>query len=488
MEQQPECLSRADILLDAGWGRAYSGVVSFYEEDSGDEPAGNREPVETHCHNQTRAGKMSAQAYRARLLHCVDDPQQSGEAAWQYFEDGVMVVEEGHVSAIGPTAKLLPKLTVPVEHFAHHLLVPGFIDTHIHYPQSEMIGAYGEQLLAWLKRYTFPVEAKFNDSSYAASVARFFLDELLRNGTTTALVFGSVHSVSVEVFFAEAQRRGLRMIAGKVLMDRNAPPGLCESTATGSRDSRALIRRWHGVDRLSYAVTPRFAPTSSAEQLREAGALLREFDGLYLQTHLAENTDEVAWVGSLFPEARDYLDVYDRAGLLGRRSVFAHGVHLGDRECARLAETGSAVAHCPTSNLFLGSGLLDLPRLQALGVPVGLGTDVGAGSSFSLFRTMDEAYKIQQLRGHSLHPLQAFYLATLGGARALDLEGVVGNFAPGAEADFQLLDLKATPLIHFRAPYCNSIVDLMFLLNTLGDDRLVERTYALGRCVHRRDG
>lgn len=430
---------------------------------------------------------MSIQAYRAGLLHCIADPLEEGSAAWQYFQDGLLVVEDGRIRAAGPAYELLPQWPVATEHFPHHLLIPGFIDTHVHYPQVEVVGAYGEQLLSWLNRYTFPAEEKFSDPLYAAAVAEFFWDELLRNGTTTALVFATVHPVSVEVLFAEAQRRGVRMIAGKVLMDRNAPETLKDTIASGVADSRALIRRWHGVDRLQYAVTPRFAPTSSPEQLRQAGALLKEFEGLYLHTHLAENPEELAWVRALFPEARDYLDVYDQAGLLGRRSVFAHGVHLCARQRARLSESGSAVAHCPTSNLFLGSGLIDLAALQAAGVRIGLGTDVGAGSSFSLFRTMDEAYKIQQLRGNSLHPMQAFYWATLGGARALDLEGLVGNFSLGAEADFQVLDLKATPLIKFRAPYCRSITELVFLLNTLGDDRLVERTYALGRCVHARD-
>lgn len=430
---------------------------------------------------------MSIQAYRASLLHCIADPHECGAEAWQYFADGLLVVEDGLILAAGQAQELLPKWPVTAEHFPHHLLIPGFIDTHIHYPQTEVIGAYGEQLLSWLNRYTFPAEEKFSDPGYAASVAQFFWDELLRNGTTTALVFATVHPVSVEVLFAEAQRRGVRMIAGKVLMDRNAPEALCDTLESGVRDSRALIRRWHGVDRLQYAVTPRFAPTSSAQQLQQAGALLKEFEGLYLHTHLAENLEELAWVRSLFPETRDYLDVYDRAGLLGRRSVFAHGVHLCTRQRARLSESGSAIAHCPSSNLFLGSGLIDLLSLQASGVHMGLGSDVGAGSSFSLFRIMDEAYKIQQLQGNSLHPMQAFYWATLGGARALDLEGVVGNFLPGAEADFQVLDLKATPLVEFRVPYCRSIVELIFLLNTIGDDRLVERTYALGRCVHQTD-
>lgn len=430
------------------------------------------------------------QAYRARVLHFIADPVVAGERAWQYFEDGVLVVKDGHVSDVGDANSVLARLPsyVPVHQHPHHLIIPGFVDTHIHFPQTEMIAAYGEQLLSWLNTYTFPTEQKFADSDYAAMVAQVFLDELLRNGTTTALVFGTVHPQSVNAFFADAQQRGLRMIAGKVLMDRNAPEALCDSPESGYQESRALIERWHGVDRLQYAVTPRFAPTSTRQQLQKAGYLLHSFKGLYLHTHLSENQDEVAWVQALFPESRNYLDVYDRAGLLGRRSVFAHGIHLCDSECERLAQTGSAIAHCPTSNLFLGSGLIDLPKLQQHGVRVGLGTDVGGGSSFSLFRTMDEAYKIQQLRGAKLDPFQALYMATLGGATALDLQDRIGSFNIGNEADFVILDLHATPLLQFRMPYCQTLRDLLFVLNTLGDDRVIARTFALGRCVHQREG
>ncbi len=430
------------------------------------------------------------QAYRARILHFVGDPAQLGEQAWEYFEDGVLVIEDGHISTLGEAADILVQLParVQVEEYPHHLIIPGFIDTHIHFPQTEMIAAFGEQLLSWLNTYTFPTEQKFDDPEYAANIAEVFLKELLRNGTTTALVFGTVHPASVDAFFTAARQRGLRMIAGKVMMDRNAPDALCDSADTGYSESRQLIERWHGVDRLQYAVTPRFAPTSTREQLAKAGQLLQEFDQLYLHTHLAENPDEVAWVQALFPEANHYLDVYDRAGLLGRRSVFAHGIHLCDSECERLAQTGSAIAHCPTSNLFLGSGLIDLPKLQQHGVTVGLGTDVGGGTSFSMFKTMDEAYKIQQLRGGKLDPFQALYLATLGGATALDLQERIGSFKLGNEADFVVLDLYATPLLKFRTPYCDSLRDLLFVLNTLGDDRVVARTYSLGRCVHAREG
>ena len=427
-------------------------------------------------------------ALRAQVLHFVDDPHLAGDASWQYFEDGLLLIKDGHIAAVGDAKTLLPGLEgdTEVEYFANHLIVPGFIDTHIHFPQTEMIAAYGEQLLSWLNTYTFPTEKKFADKLYAGEVADVFLNELLRNGTTTALVYGTVHPQSVDAFFEKAQQRNLRMMAGKVLMDRHAPEDLCDTAESGYQDSKTLIERWHGKARLAYAVTPRFAPTSTPEQLQKAGQLLQEYDGLYMQTHLSENQSEIEWVQELFPDSKNYLDVYDRHGLLGPRSVFAHGVHLCNNQYQRLAETQSVIAHCSTSNLFLGSGLFELERMQAFGVKVGLGTDIGAGTSFSMFKTMDEAYKIQQLRKNSLDPFQAFYLATLGGARALDLEGKVGNFQVGNEADFAVLDLQATPLLKYRVPHCNTLSELLFVLNTLGDDRLIQRTYSMGVCVHQK--
>lgn len=425
-------------------------------------------------------------AYRARILHFLQEPVQVGETAAEYFDDGVVLVEKGYIKSVGHADELLKAFHGVVEHFPNHLIIPGFVDCHIHYPQTEMIAAYGEQLLSWLKNYTFPTESKFSDPQYATAVANVFLDELLRNGTTTALVFASVHPQATDAFFMEAQKRNLRMIAGKVLMDRNAPAELCDSPESGYQQSRDLIQRWHGVGRLQYAVTPRFALTSTQQQLVKAGELLREYPSVYLHTHLAENKAEVGEVKALFPDAADYLDVYDKTGLLGRRSVLAHGVHLCERECTRLAQTDSVIAHCPTSNLFLGSGLFDLAKLRRSGVRVGLGTDVGAGTSFSLLRTMDEAYKVQQLRGEKLDPFQSLYMATLGGARALDLESKIGNFLPGKEADFCVLDLQATPLLDFRLHHANSLQELLFVLQTLGDDRLIERTYVMGHCAHQR--
>ncbi|WP_005036471.1 guanine deaminase [Holophaga foetida] len=426
-------------------------------------------------------------AYRARVLHLVADPAVAGDSAAQYFDDGVLWVENGVVRAVGPAESLLPLgAGVAVHEFPNHLILPGFVDTHLHYPQTEMIASYGEQLLNWLETYTFPTETRFRDADHARRIAELFLKELLRNGTTTALVFCTVHPQSVDAFFEAAKALGLCMIAGKVLMDRNAPTDLLDTAESGYEQSRLLLERWHGVDRLRYAVTPRFAPTSTPEQMSLAARLLREYPGVYLQTHLAENLGEVEWVRELFPAARHYLDVYDQFGLLGERSVFAHGIHLCEDEYQRLAQSGSSVAHCATSNLFLGSGLIDLDRLRAHDVRVGLGTDVGAGTSFSMFRTMDEAYKIQQLRGSRLDPLQALHLATLGGAEALRLGERIGNLQPGKDADFSILDLEATPLLAFRLKQCRSVRELLFVLSTLGDDRLVQATYALGRCVHNR--
>ena len=428
-------------------------------------------------------------AYRAAILYSLADPSEVGlDASYAYFDDGLLVVDDGRITAVGPATELLPTLAPDTEvvTYTDALITPGFIDTHIHFPQTGMIGSYGEQLLDWLETYTFPCERQFADKVHADEVAKRFLGELLRNGTTTALVFGSVHPESVDALFEEAERLDLRLIAGKVMMDRNAPDYLTDTADSSYRDSKALIERWHGKGRLHYAVTPRFAPTSTPEQLTAAGRLLEEHPGVYLHTHLSENLKEIDWVKALYPERSGYLDVYDHYRLLGERSVFAHGVHLCDAECQRLAETGSAVAFCPTSNLFLGSGLFNLPQAERFGVRVGLGTDVGAGTSFSLLATLNEAYKVMQLQDVRLHPFKSLYLATLGGARALRLEERIGSLAPGHDADFVVLDYKATPLLDYRLQQSRSIEETLFVLTTLGDDRVVRETYAAGRCVHRR--
>lgn len=426
---------------------------------------------------------------RGALLDLIADPfYDDVSASVRYIPDGVLVIEAGKIQAIAPYAEIRAQYPdLLITDYTNHLIIPGLIDTHIHFPQMEMIAAYGEQLLTWLNTYTFPTEAQFKDPTYAAHVAEQFLTELLRNGTTTALVFATVHPESVEAFFTAAQARRLRMISGKVLMDRHAPDNLRDTPEQAYHDSKALIEKWHGCDRLLYAVTPRFAATSSPEQLQVAGQLLAEFPDVYLHTHLSENTDEVAWVRELFPDHENYLDVYDRAGLVGDRSIFAHGVQLSPAEFARLSVTEAAIAFCPTSNLFLGSGLFKLEQAKNPDQPVklGLGTDIGAGTSFSLLQTSNEAYKVAQLRRQTLSPFQALFLATLGGAQALNLDPLLGNFNPGKEADFIILDRRATPLLQFRNPATiptdlDAIADQLFSLIILGDDRAIHATHILG--------
>ena len=428
--------------------------------------------------------------YRGEILHFLADPAKVPlEESYEYFQDGLLVIKDGLVEQVGDAETLLatlsPLLTKGTEviHYEDGLIMPGFIDTHVHYPQTEMIASYGEQLLEWLENYTFPAERQFCDEAHGRNVAEFFLSQLLEAGTTTALVFGTVHKESVDAFFTVAQQKKLRMICGKVLMDQNCPDYLSDTAETGYADSKALIEKWHNKDRLQYAITPRFAPTCSTEQLNKAGQLLGEYPGVYLQTHLSENKDEIAWVKELFPDSSGYLDVYDQSKLLGRRSVFAHGVHLHDQECQRLGETKSAIAFCPSSNLFLGSGLFNLKQAQKYDVNVGFGTDIGAGTTFSMLSTINEGYKTQQLRADKLSPFQSFYLATLGGATALDLEGTIGNFTKGAEADFIVLDYHATPLMDRRMKHCQNLTEKLFILSMLGDERHVKATHIMGELV-----
>jgi guanine deaminase len=431
-----------------------------------------------------------ARAVRGRLLSFVDDPALVGaEASHRYLDDGMVVIEQGTIVAVGPAAQLLKTLPpgTPVDHHPGRLVLPGLIDTHIHYPQTRVIGSYGAQLLEWLQKYTFVEEQKLKDPAHAAAVARFFLDELLRNGTTTAAVYCTVHPESVEAFFAESHRRNTRMIAGKVMMDRGAPPGLLDTAEAGYRESKALLQRWDGVGRQLYAVTPRFAITSTGAQLEAACSLLREHPGSYLQTHLSENTVEIALARELFPQSSSYTDIYDRHGLLGARSLFGHCIHLGEDELQRLSATGSVAVFCPTSNLFIGSGLFDMAMLQAPARPVrvGLATDVGGGTSYSMLRTAAEAYKVLQLQRQNLPALDAFYLMTLGNARALSLEDRIGALEPGREADLVVLDARATPaMAHRMDTVAGDLAEELFVLMTLGDDRAVRATYVAGELLH----
>lgn len=433
-------------------------------------------------------------AFRCSFLDFIDDPFYVNELeSVRYIADGLLVVENGLVKELGDYASLQAKYVgIEIVSYPGMLIMPGFIDTHVHFPQTEAIASYGEQLLEWLHKYIFPTERKFQEFAYAQKIAAIFLDELLKNGTTTALVFAAVYPESVEAFFTEASRRNLRAIAGKVMMDRNAPDYLVDTPETSYQQSKQLIEKWHKNGRLLYAVTPRFAITSSVEQLNVARRLLDEFPDVYLHTHLSENVDEIAFVGQLFPENEGYLDVYDRAGLVRNRSIFAHGVHLTDAEFARLSEAESAIAFCPTSNLFLGSGLFKIEQAKSKEHPVklGLGTDVGAGTSFSLLQTAGEAYKVAQLRKQKLSPFQALFLATLGGARALGLEDKLGNFETGREADFIVIDPRCTELLAFRngdtATSLQEIAEKVFALMVVGSDRSISATYILGNLAYER--
>ena len=402
------------------------------------------------------------------------------EAAYTYDSDGAVVIEAGRISDVGNAAAVLARHPgIRVDAYPGQLIMAGFVDCHIHYPQTRVIASYGKQLIDWLNTYTFPAELAFADPAHAAAIAEVFFDEVLRNGTTTVSSYCTVHPQSADAFFTAASRRNLRVAGGKVLMDRNAPPGLTDTPQSGYDDSKALIARWHGKGRNVYAVSPRFAPTSTPGQLEAAGAVWREHPGTLMQTHLSENRDEIAWAGELFPDAPDYFGVYERFGLTGPGANFGHAIHLSERERAALLASGAGISHCPTSNIFIGSGLFDLTAMG--GLPVGLATDVGGGSSFSMLATMKAAYEIAQLRGVSLHPVQAFYLASLGSARVLRMDHQVGNLAAGFEADVIVLDPRAKPVLAERVGQARGIEDVLFALMILGDDRVMTAVYIAGK-------
>ncbi len=408
-----------------------------------------------------------------------------------YEPDAIVAMGGGLVTHFGPADAILPELPPGIDihdYGPDALISAGFIDTHVHFPQVPMIGAFGEGLLEWLERYSYPTERRFADKAFASTVARVFLAECLRNGVTTSCVYCTVHPESVDALFEEAQRLGLRLAAGKLLMNRHAPEDLLDTARSGYDDSKALIERWHGQDRLMYAISPRFAPTSTAEQLAAAGELWREFPDCYLQTHLSETPGEIEWVRQLFSERAGYLDVYDHAGLCGPRALFGHGIHLSEPELGRLHDCGAAIAHCPTSNAFLGSGALDLFRAvnQERPVNVGIGTDLGAGTSFSILQTLSEAYQAARVHGQALTAGEAFYLATRGSARAMCLEDRVGHIAPGMEADLVVLDMKSTPLVTHRMAFVDSLEEALFVQITLGDDRAVQATWVAGQLRHQR--
>jgi guanine deaminase len=408
------------------------------------------------------------------------DPFLQGPEAVQILTQGAVALEDGRIAAVDNAATLRARF--PQARLHHHqgrLISPGFIDAHVHYPQTAIIASWGKRLIDWLNTYTFPEEMRFHDPAYAAEIAARYLNLVLARGTTTVCTYATIHPASVDAIFTAAQTRGLRLFAGKTCMDRNAPQGLLDTAQSAYDDSKALLERWHGQDRLSYVITPRFSPTSTPEQLAALGALWREYPDCLMQTHLSEQTDEIAWVRDLFPQSRDYLDTYEAQGLLRQGAVYGHAIHLTDRERARLAEAGASLVHCPTSNTFIGSGLFDMTLATRL--RVGLATDTGGGSSFSMLRTMAAAYEVAQLRGQSLHPAQLWWLATQGSARALRAEHQIGSLAPGMEADIVVIDLASTPAIDQAAARAETPWQQLFPTIMLGDDRAVAQVWVAGK-------
>jgi guanine deaminase len=429
---------------------------------------------------------MAQLLLRGRVLTFTDEPGRDDDAsAYRYFEDGAVLMSNGKIAAIGDFKTVIKAAPNDVERVDHrpHLILPGFIDPHIHFPQMQVIGSYGAQLLDWLNKYTFVEEQKFASEAHSARIATLFFDELIRHGTTTAAAYCSVHKASAEAYFDEAARRNMRMIGGKVMMDRNAPEKLRDTPQSSYDDSKALIEKWHGKGRAHYAISPRFGITSTDAQLELAGALAKEYQDCFVQTHLSENHQEIAQTKSLFPWARDYADVYERYGLLGPKSLYGHCIHLGPREIAAMAESKSVAVFCPTSNLFLGSGLFDREGLQAGNVRIAVATDVGGGTNYSMLATLDEGYKILQLRGQKLSPLNAFYMMTLGNARALGLQNQIGTLEPGTEADIIALDVGATPAMKLRSQTVGTLAEELFVLQTMGDDRAVAEVYVAGRAA-----
>ncbi|PKR88907.1 guanine deaminase [Pleomorphomonas diazotrophica] len=423
---------------------------------------------------------------RGRVLTFKRRPHGAGDsAAYSYFEDGIVVAEGGRVVDVvdgGEMSRVAGEGAI-LHDFSGKLILPGFIDTHIHFPQTQVIASYGEQLLEWLTKYTFPAESRYGDPAFAGVQARFFIDELLRNGTTTAVCYGSVHKGSAEALLAESERRGTAMFVGKTAMDRNAPPDVLDTAQSAHDDTATLIAAWHGRGRQKVVITPRFAITSTPEQLEALGSLARDHPDCLIQTHLSENLEEIATVRRLFPERADYLDVYEHYGLVGPKSLMGHAIHLTPREIQRMSESGTVAVFCPTSNLFIGSGLFDYKGLEGGTHPVriALATDIGGGTSYSMLATAAEAYKVMQLRGQKLSAIEAFHLMTRGNAEALG-EPDLGRIAPGAHADLVVLDSAATPaMAHRLAAGSGDLEEELFVLMTLGSDRNVHEVFVGGR-------
>ncbi|WP_434058456.1 guanine deaminase [Coralliovum pocilloporae] len=419
---------------------------------------------------------------RGRVLSFKSEPQGPDDTdAFTYLEDGALLVSDGLIRAVGPYDSLAQEAGDArlVDH-RPNLLMAGFIDTHLHFPQVQVIASWGAQLLDWLNTYTFPEETRFADEGHSAEMAGHFYDQIIAHGTTTAVAYCSVHKASADAYFSEAARRNMRMIGGKVLMDRNAPDGLRDTPQSGYDDTKALIEAWHNKGRGLYAITPRFAITSTPEQMEMAGALVREHPDCYMQTHLSENHDEIAFTKELYPDAPDYLGVYEHYGLLTPKALLGHCIHLEEREIDVLAGTGAKPVFCPTSNLFLGSGLFDDAGLRARGITNAIATDIGGGTSYSMLQTLNEGYKILQLQNQSLHPLRAFYWITRGNAEALGLSGQIGTLEAGAEADIVVLNASATPPMALRSERTRTLSEELFILQIMGDDRAVDEVYVAG--------
>jgi guanine deaminase len=429
---------------------------------------------------------MSQTLLRGRTLSFLRWPDNTDDhAAYRYEEDGGLLIESGRIVAAGSYADVSAKAGKGAKRIDHrpHLILPGFIDAHVHFPQMGVIASYGTELLDWLNKYTFPEETKFRNAQHGRRIARLFLDEMVRQGTTTVAAYCSVHKQSAEAFFAESHERNMLNIAGKVMMDRNAPEGVLDTPLSGYDDSKALIAEWHGKGRQLHAITPRFAITSSPEQMEMAGALMREFPDLHMQTHLSENHAEIAFTRELYPWSRDYTDVYEHYGLLVKRALFGHCIHLSQREADALSDSGSVAVFCPTSNLFLGSGLFDYQRYRTRKKPlkIATATDVGGGTNYSMLRTMDEGYKVIALNGEKLNPFASFWQLTLGNAEALSISDKVGTLDAGTDADVVVLDSSATPAMRLRMETVGTLAEELFLLQTLGDDRSVAEVYVAGR-------
>ncbi|GAC14724.1 guanine deaminase [Aliiglaciecola lipolytica] len=434
--------------------------------------------MDSHCH-----------VFRSSILHFPEETS-SPEQNFNFFKDGFLVTRNGKIAAIGHFSDLPEEFkSYSVVDYSGKLLVPGFIDCHLHFPQTEMIASYGEQLLQWLQNFTFPTETKFQDHDYAKAMANLFLAQLFSNGTTSAMVYSSVHKQATDALFAAATEQQMALIAGKVCMDRNCPDDLRDCPTSAQKDSVELIEKWHNKGRTKYALTPRFAPTSSENQLAALGELAQQYKDVFIQTHLSENTHEIAWVKELFPQHQHYLDVYDHHHLVRKGSVFGHCIHLHQDEWDLLAATQATIAFCPSSNLFLGSGLFNLDKAKQSNVNVALATDVGAGTSFNMLRTMGDAYKICQLNHCKLSALSGLYMMTQGTAKALDLDDSIGNLNPGSHADFVVLDPKFSNLSEIRTASLmtdntiNLPSDVLFALSMLADERTTEATYIAGKAV-----